>query len=109
MMNNCNFAGRIIGEPKYFDTNGVPRVSFTMSVERDQKFEGENGSDYLDFIAWRSVAEFIHEYFHDGDFATISNARAQVRTYTDRSEVKHRKIEFLVDRIYFGQPKKSAE
>lgn len=108
MLNSCDFTGRIVSEPKFFESG--PRALFTLAVDRDQKNEnGEYDSDYLDFIAWRSTAEFVQKYFHQGDMVSVSNARAQVRSYVDSSGVKHRKVEFVAGIVYFGQAKKSDE
>ena len=107
MLNSCNFTGRLASDPKFFETNGVSRVVFTLAVDRDHKLDnGEYETDFLDFIAWRATAEFVNKYFHKGDLATVSNARAQVRVYDDSDGQKHRRVEFLADQVYFGQSKK---
>ena len=112
MLNVCLFTGRFAAEPKLFDANGVPRCVFTLAIDRDQKREdGEYDTDFLDFICWRGTAEFVSKYFHKGDLATVTNARAQVHIY-EVDGVQQRKVEFLLDtngRIYFGQSKRSQE
>jgi len=110
MLNSCDFTGRLAGDPKVFEKDGVLRAVFTLAVDRDQKQEdGTYETDFLDFIAWRSTAEFVQKYFHSGDMATVSNARAQVRRFIDSNNVKQRRVEFAVDRVYFGQAKKRDE
>ena len=110
MFNSCSFTGRFASEPKCFETNGVKRVVFTLAVDRDQRQDdGEYDTDFLDFVCWRSNADFVSSHFHKGDLATVANARAQVRTFETNSGEKQRRVEFLVDRIYFGQAKKREE
>ena len=110
MLNSCVFTGRIASDPRFFQTEGVPRCVFTLAVDRDQKRDdGEYDTDFLDFITWRGTAEFVKNYFHKGDLCTVANARAQVHTYEDADGNKQRKVEFLVDRVYFGQAKRKEE
>lgn len=110
MYNSCNFTGRFVSDPKVFDGENGLRCLFTLAVARDHKEEdGEYFSDFLDFVCWRKTAEFVQKYFHKGDMATVANARAQVRNFVDSNGVKQRKVEFAVDRVYFGQAKSSEE
>lgn len=109
MLNQCNFTGRFASDPTYYDGD-TQRVTFTLAVEQDHKNkEGQYDTDFLDFIAWGGTAGFINQYFHKGDLATVSNARAQVRKFTASDGNPRRVVEFVVDRIYFGQKKKRDE
>ena len=107
MLNCCLFSGRLASDPKRFESDGVSRCVFTLAVDRDQKREdGGYDTDFLDFICWRGTADFVSKYFHKGDLVMVANARAQVHIYDSAEGSKVRKTEFLVDRVYFGQPKR---
>ena len=108
MLNSCTFTGRFAADPNYYEGEKGARVTFTLAVDRDRKnADGQYDTDFLDFVAWGGTASFISRYFHKGDLATVSNARAQVRSYTSSDGAYHRRVEFSVDTIYFGQRKKS--
>ena len=111
MLNNCDFQGRFASDPKFFQTaDGVSRCVFTLAVDRDQKRDdGEYDTDFLDFICWRGTADFVNKYFHSGDLGGVAGARKQVHVFEDANGVKQRKVEFLVDRVYFGQSKRREE
>ncbi len=102
MLNSCNFAGRLVDEPKFFEGD-ANRVCFTLAVERDGPVRNASGkptSDYLDFIGWKDVADFVVSHFHKGDLVQVANARAKVRLYEDSDGVKKRKTEFELDKVY---------
>ena len=110
MLNSCNFMGRLARDPQYFEGENTNRAVFTLAVDRDRKnAEGEYDTDFLDFVVWGSSADFLMKYFHKGDMVVTTNARAQVRSYTDSEGVPHRRIEFVCDRIHFGQAKRKEE
>ena len=110
MLNSCNFTGRFADDPRYFETAQGGRAIFTLAIDRDRKNDdGGYDTDFLDFVIWGGKSKFVMQYFHKGDMATVSNARAQVRNYTDSAGVSHRKIEFRADNVYFGQAKKKEE
>lgn len=100
MMNSCNFTGRLVEDPKFF--SGDPdRCCFTLAVDRDINKDAKNvNADYIDFIAWRGMAEYVQKHFSKGDLMQVVNARAKVRTYEDSEGVRKRKTEFEIDRAY---------
>ena len=108
MLNSCNFTGRFAADPMYFEGENS-RAVFTLAVDRDRKnADGNYDTDFLDFVAWNGTADFVNKWFHKGDQATVSNARAQVRMYTDDEGVKHRRVEFACDKVYFGMKKRDS-
>ena len=70
--------------------------------------QGASGINHRQHTVART-ADFVNKYFHSGDLATVAGARAQVHVFEDANGVKQRKVEFLVDRVYFGQSKRREE
>ena len=106
MFNSVGVMGRFAHAPELKRTqSGTPVVSFTLAVDRDFKNDnGERGTDWIDCVAWRSVAEFIAKHFEKGQSALI-RGRLQTRSWTDANGNKRRSTEVLVEDIYFvGSP-----
>jgi len=97
MLNSCNFAGRLVDDPKLFDGKN-PRACFTLAVDRDF-IRDDDKADYFDFVAWNERAEYIVRHFRKGDMVLVSS-RAKVRAYEDSNGARKRKTEFEAERIY---------
>ena len=73
MLNKCHFMGRLTAAPVMrYTGNNTPVCSFSIACERD--FKNEDGSrevDFIDFVAWRGTAEFVHKYFSKGDISIL--------------------------------------
>ena len=113
MLNTCNFEGNLTADPKFYEgktPDSAPRATFTLAVDRDYVNEnGERTSDFLDFVVWRSTAEFVAKHFKKGDIMTVCNAKARVRVFTNEDGIRKRIIQFVDGMCYFGHQKKSAE
>lgn len=101
MMNSCDFMGRLVDDPKKFESDGIPRVVFTLAVDRDGLSKsGKSNADHLDFVAWRDVADLVLRKFKKGDLMAVSDSRAKVRSYVDGNGSKIRKTEYELGRVY---------
>ena len=110
MLNHIVIMGRLTRDPELKNTqSGLAVTSVSVAVDRDFKSEnGEKQTDFIDCVAWRSTAEFVSKYFHKGSMAVVSG-RLQLRDWTDKNGNKRRSAEVIVDNIYFGESKRSAE
>ena len=110
MLNHIVIMGRLTRDPELRHTQSNLNVaSFAVAVDRDYKSEnGERGVDFIDCVAWRSTADFVTKYFHKGSMAVVSG-RLQLRDWTDKDNNKRRSAEVIVNNIYFGESKRSAE
>ena len=109
MLNVCTFMGRMTRDPEMRRTgSGVAVTSFTLAVDRDfgPKDGGERETDFIDFVCWRSTAEFVHKYFSKGSMA-VASGRLQIRSWTDKDGNKRRSAEVHAENVYFGESKKS--
>ena len=109
MLNKCHFMGRLTAAPVMrYTGNNTPVCSFSIACERD--FKNEDGSrevDFVDFVAWRGTAEFVHKYFEKGTMAVVSG-RFQKRHYTDKDGRDRFAAEFVVENVYFGESKNTG-
>lgn len=108
MLNHITIMGRMTRDPELRFTKSQTAVaSFTLAVDRD--YSGRDGApketDFIDCVAWRSTADFVHKYFSKGQMAVVSG-RLQLRDWTDDKGTKRRNAEVIVDNIYFGESKK---
>lgn len=109
MLNHITIMGRLVRDPELRRTgSGAAVTGFTLAVDRDftDKQRGEKETDFIECVAWKSTAEFVSKYFRKGSLAVVSG-RLQLRDWTDKEGNKRRYAEVVVDRIYFGESKKS--
>ena len=62
MLNKIILMGRLTRDPELRSTTGGTAVaSFSLAVDRDYKpQDGERETDFIDNVAWRSTAAFVH-------------------------------------------------
>lgn len=107
MLNHITIMGRLTRDPECRRTgSGTPVTSFTIACDRD--FSGKDGgqkeTDFIDCVAWRNTAEFIHSYFSKGRMAVVSG-RLQIRTWKDKDGNNRKTAEVVVENCYFGDSK----
>ena len=110
MLNNCTIMGRMVRDPELRHTpDGVPVTTFTLAVDRDgaPKNGAEKVTDFIDFTAWRSTAEYVSKYMTKGRMVAVTG-RLQMRTWTDKDGNKRRNAEIVVDSAYFADSKREA-
>ena len=105
-MNNCSFVGRLTSDVELKQTpNGVSVCSFTLAVDRPNV---KDTTDFINFVAWRSTAEFITRYFKKGNKIGVSGVLTS-RKFQDQNGKNHVAFEVLVDRAEFCESKKKEE
>lgn len=103
MLNRVVISGRIGKDLELKTTqSGTSVVSFSLAVDRDfkDKASGERATDWIDFVAWRSTAEYVCRYGAKGR-QLIVDGRLQVRDWTDKDGNKRRSVEVVADSVYF--------
>ena len=109
MLNHITLMGRLTRDPELrYTQSQTPVASFTLAVDRDFGGGGDRQTDFIDCVAWRNTAEFVHTYFAKGSMAAVSG-RLQSRRWEDRDGNKRVNWEILVDNIYFADTKRSVE
>ncbi len=110
MLNRIIICGRILYDPELKTTaNGTHYISGTIAVERDFKGQdGERGTDFINYSAWRGTAEFINQYFSKGRMI-ILDGTLQTRPYKNRDGDMVKHIEVVAEKAYFADSKKAED
>ena len=111
MLNHIVLQGRLTRDPELRQTqSGVDVASFTLAVDRDyaDRATQQKATDFIDIVAWRSTAVFVHKHFAKGRMAVVSG-RLQIRDWTDNNGNKHRNAEVVADNVYFGDSKPQSD
>ena len=92
MLNHISIMGRLVADPE---------LRYTP--------KGEYDTDFIDIVAWRSLAESIARRFTKGRMVII-DGRLQLRPWVDRDGNRHYATEIVANRAYFGdRPKNERE
>lgn len=104
-MANFNFnkvilGGRLTDSVELKNTNsGTIYASFTIAISR-----AKDGVDFIECIAWRKTAEFIHQYFGRGSSICVVGT-LQTRSYEGRDGTKRKVTEVVVSEASFVDSK----
>lgn len=89
-MNSCNFTGRLTADVELKTTgSGIPVVSFTLAVKRPMV---KDTTDFINFTAWRSTAEYLSKYAKKGDVVAVTGVLTQ-RNWEDKDGNKRTSFE----------------
>ena len=106
-MNKVILVGNLTKDPELTTTqSGINVARFTIAVQR--KFKNANDeyeSDFINCVAWRSSAEFIHKYFNKGNKIGVVGS-IQTRSYDAEDGTKRHVTEVVVEECEFVQSKK---
>ena len=106
MLNKAILMGRLVKDPELRSTNnGTPVCSFTIAVDRRGK---DDGTDFLDIVAWGKTAEFVSKYFTKGQLVAVAG-RIQTRTWEDQNGNKRKAVEVVADEVHFAESKKAGQ
>lgn len=106
MLNKAILMGRLVKDPELRSTNnGTPVCGFTIAVNRRGK---DDGTDFLDIVAWNKTAEFVNKYFAKGQQIVVAG-RIQTRTWEDQSGNKRKAVEVVADEVHFAEGKKASQ
>lgn len=104
MLNHIDIAGRLVRDPETRETNsGKAVATFAIACDRDY---GEKQTDFMTVVAWERTAQFVSNYFKQGD-AIIISGRLQMRQWKDRDEKTHTVHEIVAEHAYFGGSKRN--
>lgn len=97
-MNKGQYTGRLTATPELKQTqSGVSVCSFTLAVKRPRT---KDKTDFINFVAWRSNAEFVCRYFQKGDAMEVSGALTS-RKYKDQNGNNRVAFEVECDDVSF--------
>jgi single-strand DNA-binding protein len=91
-MNSCNFTGRLTADVELkTSANNIPVASFALAVKRPMV---KDTTDFINFTAWRSTAEYLAKYAKKGDVVAVTGVLTQ-RNWEDRDGNKRTSFEVV--------------
>lgn len=105
-MNKVILVGNLTKDPELTTTtNGVEVCRFTIAIQRKFKNSaGEYDADFINCVAWRKTAEFVHQYFSKGKkIGVVGNI--QTRSYEAQDGTRRYVTEVVVDEVEFVERK----
>ena len=103
--NKVILCGNLVETPELkATTQGIPVTNFRIAVSRKTKKEGQQETDFISVIAWRSTAEFVCRNFTKGKSILICG-RLQQRSWTDNDGNKHYTMDVIADEVTFVDKK----
>ena len=108
-MNKIIIIGNLTAEPEVTKTsNDLTVCKMTVAVNR--KFAGANGDrgvDYLNVIAWRTLAENCAKFLSKGKKVAVVGS-IQTRSYDDREGIKRYVTEIIAEEVEFLSPTENS-
>jgi single-strand DNA-binding protein len=106
MLNLACIQGRFTTDPELKHTaSDIAFTSFTLA--NDIGSGDKKKTCFIDFIAWRSTAEFICKWCKKGMMVNVDGS-IQTRSYTDSNGVKRKAFEIVADNVNFCEGKKET-
>ena len=105
-MNKVILTGNLVNECELRTTqSGKNVISNTIAVRRDFKNpNGEYETDFINFVAWDTLAQYLIKYSHKGDRIELVG-RWNTRQYTNKDGINVTVNEVLVESITsFNKP-----
>lgn len=101
-MNKVILIGRLTANPNLrYTQNGTPVTTFTLAVDRPFTNQGgEKGTDFIDIVTWRKLAEIVANNLEKGRLVAIEG-RLQIRSYDDQNGVRRKAAEIVADQVKF--------
>lgn len=101
-MNSVQLVGNLARDPEFGTTqSGVNYCRFTVACQR--RFANQQGvreADFINCVAWRQTADFVHKYFLKGNKIGLTGT-IQTRSYDAQDGSKRYVTEVIVDNVEF--------
>lgn len=108
MINNVILVGRLTKDIELrYTQSGKSNASFNLAVNRRFKQEGQPDADFINCVAWNSVADALAKYTSKGSLIGITG-RIQTRNYESNGK-KVYVTEVIVNEVTFLEPKKQEQ
>src|SRR5574341_2362559 len=108
MINRVILIGRLVRDPELRTLqSGQAMTRFSLAVDRGfRNGEGQREADFIDVVAWRTLAERVAEHLRRGRLVGIEG-RLQVRRYETAQGKRRKAAEVVADRVRFLDRKPS--
>ena len=109
-MNKVILVGNLTRDPEYRTTpNGASVCNFSIAVQR--RFANQQGvreADFINCVAWRQQADFVHRFFTKGRRIGVVGS-LQTRTYDAQDGSKRYVTEVVCDECEFVDSKPNGD
>lgn len=103
MLNKATLMGRLTHDLELRSTpTGTPVCNFSIAVDRRSK---EDGTDFIDCVAWGKTAEFLCRNFGKGQLLAMVG-HIQTRSWEDKQGNKRKAVEVVAEELHFTGSKK---
>ena len=106
-MNFVTLVGNIVADPEFTNTqSGVACCKIRVACQRRYKNQqtGQYDADFINCVAFRQTAEFIHKHFIKGNRIGITGS-IQTGSYTAKDGSKRYTTDVIVDSAEFVAPR----
>lgn len=108
-LNKVILGGRLTSYVELKTTlGGISVCSFSIAVNRRRGKDEEPKTDFINCVAWRATAEFIHRFFGKGS-SICAVGTIQTRSWEDQNGQKRYATEVVVDEAMFVDSKSEAQ
>ena len=108
-MNKVILVGNLARDPELRQTpQGTSVARFTVAVSRRYSRDGQQQTDFISCVAWRSTAEFLCRYFAKGSGIQLCGS-IQTRSWDGQDGQRHYATEVVADEVSFNGPKSSNQ
>lgn len=103
MLNKTLLQGRFVREPEYNQINGTIDVC-KFTIAWSEKYKETESQLFLDCVAFRTTAKFVHDFFHKGSEVVVEGW-LKTEKWTDKEGNAKTKTTLQVDKVNFCGPK----
>lgn len=106
-MNKVMLMGRLTKDPEiqYSKNSNVPYIRGTLAINR--KYNGEDKTDFVNFIAFKKLAELMSTYKRKGDKIAIAG-QLECSSYEGGDGIKKYYTQIIIEEVEFISNKKSS-
>lgn len=110
MVNRVILIGRLVRDPELRTLpSGQAMARFALAVDRGvANVQGEREADFIDIVAWRTLAEQVAEHLRRGRLVGVEG-RLQIRRYETAQGKRRKTTEVVADRVRFLDRKPREE
>jgi len=101
-VNRVILIGRLVRDPEARTVaSGQAMARFTLAVDRGfANGQGQREADFIDVVAWRTLAERVAEHLRRGRLVGIEG-RLQIRRFETAQGKRRKAAEVVADRVRF--------
>lgn len=106
-MNKVILMGRLVKDPEiqYSKNSNIPYVKGSLAISR--KYNGEDKTDFINFIAFKKLAELMSTYKRKGDKIAVTG-QLECSSYEGSDGLKKYYVQVIVDDVEFISNKKNS-